>query len=70
MMSLKEFKKFKLPVLNLVKGGVEDTAYKKNDGFSYRDYKYGNNELNETDSYNCQCNKYGGTDRTSKIICD
>lgn len=70
MLSLKEFKKFKLPILNHVKGGVEDTTYKKTDGFRYKDYKYSSNELNETDSYDCQCNKYGGTDKTNTLICD
>ena len=45
--------------LNRICGGVKNTTWtSQTTGTDYKDYKYGKNELNETDQYV----DYGGTD--------
>jgi len=68
MSKIKDFKKMELNFLNQFRGGVENTSYKQENGHSYKDYKYANAEFNSTESYNCQCNVYGGTDKTNVAI--
>lgn len=60
----------KLNSLNRFRGGREDTEYKKDNGIKYRDYKYADGEFNQTDSHDCQCNVFGGEDKTNTIICN
>jgi hypothetical protein len=70
MLKFKDFKKMDLNSLNRFKGGRQDTSYKKDNGYSYRDYEYADNEFNQTDSHRCQCNVHGGTDKTDTLICN
>lgn len=56
--------------LNRFKGGRKDTSYQKDNGYTYRDYTYTDNELNHTVSHDCQCNVYGGKDKTDTLICN
>lgn len=59
MIRLKHFTKYKLPILNNVKGGVSDTSYCGKNGVCYKDYSYRDNEINETNSAP-NCIIYGG----------
>ena len=62
-----KFRAYSVSDLNKINGGVEDTTYKQSNGYSYKDYKYGKDEINETDSNDCACNKWGGTDKTNTL---
>jgi hypothetical protein len=68
-LSLKRFELNAISALNKIKGGVEDTTYKQSNGYNYKDYKYGDNEVNKTDSDACACNVWGGTDKTNILAC-
>ncbi|MCB9356089.1 MAG: hypothetical protein H6575_16110 [Lewinellaceae bacterium] len=51
--------------LNKICGGVKNTTWtSQTTGTDYKDYKYGKNELNETDQYV----DYGGTDKTFQPV--
>ena len=59
MLKFEDFKK-NLVLHNKYYGGKTDT--KDNCG-RVTDYEYDKDELNTTESYRCQCNKFGGSDK-------
>lgn len=64
---MKTFKKYKINDLNKIKGGVKDTTWTSNTtGWKYKDYKYNDNEVNETNS-TPDCTAWGGLDKTFEL---
>lgn len=61
---MENFIKYQNNDLNKIKGGVKDTVWTSNTtGWKYRDFKYNDNEINETNS-RPDCTAYGREDKT------